>query len=203
MSASGSFTYTKKGSLITIRTSTLAAEIRLRGGKNIIPQENCFIHTTLTYFARELGTKPTITRRPLTVTELNAILEISNLTNHNTTLAYCTMLAVGVYCLLRIGELCFTRSRGKKNTSNKDVVFKKTVELNSLSRTQRLSERMLVSPKQANIKLLLQPLQPRLGSESLQIRKLTRQRPLFRHSIKQTCLDSHASRFSHNKDETN
>ena len=83
MSASGSFTYTK-GPLITQfePLPTLAAEIRLRGGKNIIPQENWFIHNTLTYFARELGKKPTITRRPLTVTELNAKIEISNLTDH-------------------------------------------------------------------------------------------------------------------------
>lgn len=129
----------KQLSYHTIRSYvyTLAAEIRLRGGPNfIVPNGSWFIHITLEYFARELGTSPRITRRPLTLSELRSILDISDLTDHNT-LVFCTMLAVGIFCLLRIGELCYTKSRGKpKFIANRDIIIKHDRILIHLHRTK-------------------------------------------------------------------
>ena len=121
------YLFQKHLSYHTIRSYvyTLAAEIRMRGGANIIiPHESWFLHSTLNYLARELGTNSQINRRPLTVHDLISIFNISDLNDHDT-FVFCTMLAVGVFCLLRIGELCFTRMRGQpKFIANKDVTFK-------------------------------------------------------------------------------
>jgi hypothetical protein len=116
----------KKFSYHTIRTYlySLASEIRLRGGKNIvIPYESWFVHTTLGYIRKSLGTATLIFRRPLTTDLLYKVLDNANLSDFNT-LVYCCMLAVGVFCLLRIGELCYTvDDKLIKCIRNKDIVF--------------------------------------------------------------------------------
>jgi len=83
--------------------------MKLRGGRDImVPFDNWFIKTTLQHFKREMGTKVIQYRRPLTIdilTKMANSIDMSHFDNR----VYITMATVGVYCLLRIGELCWSR----------------------------------------------------------------------------------------------
>jgi integrase len=102
----------------------LAAEIKFRGGRDIVDKfHSWFIHTTMKHFRLQLGTQPLVYRRPLTVALLNQLLATLDLRYFNVRV-YATMLAVGVYCLMRIGEVCsVTQNKVCKFIKNKDLVF--------------------------------------------------------------------------------
>lgn len=111
----------------TVRTYlfSLASEIKYRGGSNILSKEcNWFIHSTLKHFQLAKGSSPIVYRRPLTVDLLCKVLERVDFSDFDSRV-YATMLAVGVFCLLRIGEVCDTRIDGKhKFIRNKDLIFR-------------------------------------------------------------------------------
>lgn len=101
---------------------SLAAEIRYRGGKNIMSKEcNWFIHATMKHFRLSLGSAPIMYRRPLTIDMLNKLLTSIDLSDFDNRV-FATMLSVGVYCLMRIGEICSSKS-GKvvKFIRNQDI----------------------------------------------------------------------------------
>lgn len=104
---------------------SLSAEIKFRGGIDILRQGfNWFVHSTMKHYLRSKGTAPIKYRRPLTVDLLNKLLSTLDLSDYNTRV-YATMIAVGVFCLLRIGEICSTLSKGvPKFIRNCDLVFK-------------------------------------------------------------------------------
>eukprot|EP00456_Euglypha_rotunda_P039557 TRINITY_DN3047_c1_g1_i6.p1 TRINITY_DN3047_c1_g1~~TRINITY_DN3047_c1_g1_i6.p1 ORF type:complete len:226 (+),score=5.96 TRINITY_DN3047_c1_g1_i6:213-890(+) len=75
------------------------------------------------FFKSSLGTSPLVYRRPLTVEVLNQLMASLDLSDFDTSV-YATMLVVGVYCLLRIGEVCTTTSGGvQKTILNRDLKF--------------------------------------------------------------------------------
>jgi integrase len=104
---------------------SLSAELKLRGGRNILQDGyKWFIHSTMKHFLRSKGNVTIKYRRPLTVDLLNKLLCSLDFTDYNTRV-FATMLTIGVYCLLRIGELCHTKAKEiVKFISNKDFVFK-------------------------------------------------------------------------------
>lgn len=104
---------------------SLSAEIKFRGGNDILRQGfNWYIHSTMKHFMRSKGTQPIRLRRPLTIDLLNRLLVSLDLSEYNTRV-YATMLTVGVYCLLRIGEICYSSLKGVvKFIRNSDIVFK-------------------------------------------------------------------------------
>lgn len=103
---------------------SLASEIRLRGGRNILHEDfNWFVHSTLKYYQRSKGNITLIYRRPLTVDLLNKLLGTLDFSDYDTRV-YGTMLTVGVYCLLRIGELCVLDRQMDKVIRNVDLAFK-------------------------------------------------------------------------------
>lgn len=104
---------------------SLSSELQFRGGRNILQDGfNWFIHTTLKHYLRSKGNKTIKYRRPLTIDLLNKLLSTLDLSDYNTRV-YATMLTVGVYCLLRIGEICKTSTnRVDKFIRNKDIAFK-------------------------------------------------------------------------------
>jgi integrase len=110
----------------TIKTYlySLASEIRIRGGKNIvIPYESWFVHTTLAYMKKSLGTGPITFRRPLTIDLLALLFKILDLKDYDT-YVYACMLTMGVYCMLRVGELCYSKDEGvEKYIRNGDITF--------------------------------------------------------------------------------
>lgn len=118
--------FKRKLSYNTVRTYLygLASEIKIRGGIDIVGKDHSwFIHSTLKHYKSRLGNQPIVYRRPLTVDLLYSLLSCLNLEDFNT-LAYATMLAVGVICLLRIGELCsVTYNKAKKFIRNMDLSF--------------------------------------------------------------------------------
>ena len=82
------------------------------------------MHSTMKYFLRAKGNRPIIFRRPLTVDLLNKLLASLDFSDYDTRV-YATMLTVGVYCLLRVGEVCRTYAKGvTKFIQNKDIDFK-------------------------------------------------------------------------------
>lgn len=104
---------------------SLSAEIKFRGGLDILRQGfNWHINSTMKHYLRDKGTQPIKLRRPLTVDLLNRLLASLDMSDYNTRV-FATMLAVGVYCLLRIGEICYTSLNGlTKYICNSDFVFK-------------------------------------------------------------------------------
>ena len=81
----------------------------------------CNIHATMKHFRLSLGNAPIRYRRPLTV-ELK-LLESIDWSDFNNRV-FATMLSVGVYCLMRIGEVCSTKVRKvTKFIRNKDIKF--------------------------------------------------------------------------------
>lgn len=116
---------------------SLAAEIKLRGGRDIVHDDHSwFIHSTLKYFKSRLGTGPIVYRRPLTIDLLHTLLHSLDLSDFDV-LVYATMLAVGVYCLLRIGELCWCSSGGsQKFIRNRDFSFNRSCISFTLWRTK-------------------------------------------------------------------
>jgi integrase len=105
---------------------SLKAEILLRGGNDILAAYDCwFIQATLKHFRRELGSAPIQYRRPLTLDMLPKLMGVINLKDYDTNI-YATMAVVGVYCLLRIGELCSVRyDKRWKFIRNSDFKFSK------------------------------------------------------------------------------
>jgi hypothetical protein len=105
---------------------SLAAEIKFRGGRDIVGGDHSwFIHSTLKHFKSRLGTGPIVYRRPLTVDLLFRLLDSLDLSLFDN-YVYATMLVVGVFCLLRIGELCCGKTGGVlKFIKNRDLAFKK------------------------------------------------------------------------------
>ena len=101
---------------------SLAAEIKLRGGASIIiPYGSWFIRATLRYVMKTKGAGPIQIRRPLTVIILERLVRSVDLGSYDN-LVLCAMLAVGVYGMLRIGEVCYQgKSRGIKFIANKDL----------------------------------------------------------------------------------
>jgi hypothetical protein len=101
---------------------SFASELRMRGGKNILePFDSWFIRATLKHYRRDLGNKPIRYKRPLTVDVLCRLIGSLDLTDTDTRI-YATMAVVGVFGLLRIGELCYSRVGGTvKYISNNDV----------------------------------------------------------------------------------
>ena len=127
------FKQKKKLAYNTVRSYlySLAAELKFRGGRDIVGKDHSwFIHSTLKHFKSKLGTQPIVYRRPLTVDLLFSLLGTLDLSDFDT-LVYATMLAVGVFCLLRIGELCWVRSGDRlKFIMNRDLTFNKgSIEL--------------------------------------------------------------------------
>lgn len=91
---------------------SLASELKIRGGKNILePFDSWFIRATLKHYRIKIGNKPIRYRRPLTTEVLVSLvksLDFSIFDNR----VYGTMAVIGFYGLLRIGELCFMRVNG-------------------------------------------------------------------------------------------
>lgn len=115
----------KKLSFISIRTYlySISAEIKFRGGKQIIvPYKSWFIHSTLKAVKKSSPGSPVV-RRPLTINILHALLQSLDL-SHFDSLAFGTMVAVGMFGLFRVGEICFSRNKtASKFIKNKDIIF--------------------------------------------------------------------------------
>ena len=118
--------FKKKLSYHTVRSYlySLAAELKFRGGSDIVAKDHSwFIHSTLKHFKTKLGTQPIVYRRPLTVELLFHLLSTLELSSFD---VYATMLTVGIFCLLRIGELCWVQYGGApKFIKNRDLTFGK------------------------------------------------------------------------------
>jgi integrase len=121
--------FRKKYAYHTVRTYlySLAAELKFRGGIDIVKADRSwFVHSTMRHFKKKLGTAPIVYRRPLTIDLLERLLiqlDLSQFDNY----VYATMLVVGVYCLLRIGELCYTKCKNSyKFIKNSDLSFNST-----------------------------------------------------------------------------
>jgi hypothetical protein len=101
---------------------SFASELKIRGGRDIlVPFDSWFIRSTLRHYRMKLGNKAIHYRRPLTIDILCKLIRHLDLFDFDTRV-YATMAVVGVYGLLRIGELCFTRIGDKnKFIKNKDV----------------------------------------------------------------------------------
>jgi hypothetical protein len=105
---------------------SLAAEIKFRGGIDILNKDNnWFIHATMKHFIKKLGNKPIIYRKALTVDLLESLLCGINLSTFDDWV-FATMLVVGVYCLMRVGEICSsTYEKKSKFIRNRDITFNK------------------------------------------------------------------------------
>ena len=105
----------------------LKVEIKLRGGKDIIDKaDSWFVHSTMKHYLKTMGNKTLVYRRPLTIDLLQKLIKKLDLEDYDTRVM-ATMLVVGVYCLLRIGELCYVRDEDKtKFIKNKDFIFTPT-----------------------------------------------------------------------------
>lgn len=118
------YLYKRKLAFSTIKVYlySLNSEIKFRGGKAIVkPHETWFIHTTLKAIEKKVGSKDLVFRRPLTVPILEKIVGELDFSQGDN-LLYATMLAVGVYGLFRVNELCYVKKEGSpKFISNKDV----------------------------------------------------------------------------------
>ena len=116
---------------------SLKTEIMIRGGRNILEEFNAwFIHSTLKHYRRQLGSATIQYRRPLTTDMLPLLFNQLDLSDYDTRI-YATMAVIGVYCLLRIGELCFVRYEGtSKFIRNRDVIFSKKGVMFKLFRTK-------------------------------------------------------------------
>lgn len=116
--------YQMKLTYYSIRTYlySLASEIKLRGGPSIIiPYGSWFIRATLRSVLKEKGAGPIQIRRPFTVTNLEELVREVDINIYDN-LVRCAMLALGVYGMLRVGELCYQKTkRSSKFISNKDV----------------------------------------------------------------------------------
>lgn len=101
---------------------SLASEIKTRGGRDfLLPFDSWFIRATLKHYRRKLGNAPIRYKRPLTVDILYKLINNLDLSDYNTRV-YATMAVIGVYGLLRIGELCCSVVNGsEKYIRNKDV----------------------------------------------------------------------------------
>lgn len=119
------YLYKRKLAYSTIRTYlySLASEIKMRGGRQIFRQfEDWFIHTTLRYILRKLGTEPLRYRRPLTVDMLFKLVNESASRGD----VFIAMLFLGVFGMLRVGELCYSKTKEvTKFITNGDVRFSK------------------------------------------------------------------------------
>jgi len=132
--------FKKKLAYLTVRTYlyALAAEIKYRGGRDILKKDfNWFIHSTMRHYQRSLGSAPIVYRRPLTVDILNVLLQSLNLSVYENRL-YATMLSVGVYCLMRIGEICYSTSGSVDKFIRTKISNLDLIQLRSLYGTQRL-----------------------------------------------------------------
>ena len=101
---------------------SLASEIKIRGGPCIIiPYGSWFIRATMRYVLKSKGAGPIQVRRPLTVNILDELVRSVDLDEYDV-LVYCAMLAVGVYGMLRIGEVCFQKTKKiTKFIANRDI----------------------------------------------------------------------------------
>ena len=73
------------------------------------------------YVLKSKGAGPIQVRRPLTVSILEELVRSVDLDEYDV-LVYCTMLAVGVYGMLRIGEVCFQKTKKiTKFIANRDI----------------------------------------------------------------------------------
>ena len=101
---------------------SLASEIKLRGGPSIIiPYGSWFIRATLRAVMKSRGAGPLRIRRPFTVNDLERLVRAVDLDCYDN-LVRCAMLAIGVYGMFRIGELCFQRTKKcSKFIANKDL----------------------------------------------------------------------------------
>ena len=78
------------------------------------------------HYLKTLGNKTLKYRRPLTIDLLQKLVDKLDLRCYDTRVM-ATMLIVGVYCLLRIGELCYVKDEDKvKFIKNKDMIFTPT-----------------------------------------------------------------------------
>lgn len=111
-------------STIKVYLYALSSEIKMRGGNPIVKYRGSwFIQNTLKALEKRVGSGETIFRRPLTVPIMESVVGSLKLSEHND-LLFGTMIAVGVYGMFRINELCFCRKGTvTKFISNKDVVF--------------------------------------------------------------------------------
>jgi hypothetical protein len=101
---------------------SLAVELKLRGGNNFFEQHDAwFVHTTMKYYKRLLGTRPLTYRRPITLDYLPKIIGLTNLSILLERTLF-TMIVIGIFGCFRVGELC---GHGQTFIRNKDVVFRR------------------------------------------------------------------------------
>jgi integrase len=101
---------------------SLTSELKLRGGKDILqPFDSWFIRSTLKHYQLTLGNAQIQYRKPITVDIVKKLFLAADLSCYNTRV-YITMIVIGVFGLLRIGELCSTKINGtQKFIRNMDV----------------------------------------------------------------------------------
>ena len=91
------------------------------GGQDILqPFNSWFIRSTLKHYHLKLGNAPIQYRRPLTIDIVKVLFDATDLSVFNNRV-YITMITVGVYGLLRIGELCPGSPSAQKYIRNTDV----------------------------------------------------------------------------------
>lgn len=113
-------------STIKVYLYALSSEIKTRGGASIIkPHESWFIRATVRAIAKKVDHSHVVFRRPLTVPLLRKLVATCSLGEHDS-LLYCAMLAVGVYGMFRINEVCHVgRGDTAKYIRMKDIVLTK------------------------------------------------------------------------------
>lgn len=113
-------------STIKVYLYALSSEIKTRGGSSIIkPHETWFIRSTMRAIAKKVDCSKVVFRRPLTVPLLRKLVTSCSLSEHDS-LLYCAMLAVGVYGMFRINEVCHVgKGTSAKCIRLKDVILTK------------------------------------------------------------------------------
>lgn len=109
-------------STIKVYLYALSSEVKLRGGGQVVkPHISWFIHTTLKAIQKRLTPSLLVYRRPLTIPLMEKLISSLDLKKHDNLLLG-AMIAVGVYGMFRINELCYKKAGGvEKFIKNGDV----------------------------------------------------------------------------------
>lgn len=172
----------KRYAYTTIRSYlySLASELKFRGGIDIVAEDRSwFIHSTLKHYKKSLGTAPIIYRRALTVDLLEKLLlsvDLSKFDNY----VYGTMLTVGVYCLLRVGEICYSKmGKNFKFIRNKDLKFESNCIEFKLWFTKTDQEKRGVTKWISNISTKFNPFQMMVRLKSMKTTDTGHEEPFF------------------------